>query len=221
MRRFHHFLGPLLALPLVLWVVTGLLFHVKHRYGEAYEVLTVQHAAPADWSSAVIAPAQVIGRGLAAAPLVLDVHPSGRLVYFGKKGLQPVAIDAATGVVVPPVSAETARAWVASALAHSHSAHRYGQEISAQPSTMRSARTGTEDPALTLRYSGAKTVRIDLLTGEIAQAGALNEFIDATYRLHYLQWTPWKSVNIALVSIAMPLLLLLAFSGIRMALTRR
>ena len=110
---------------------------------------------------------------------------------------------------------------VVSALAHSHSAHRYGQEIFAQPSTMHSARTGTGDPALKLRFSGAKTGRIDLLTGEIAQAGALNEFIDATYRLHYLQWNPWRSVNIALVLIAMPLSLLLAFSGIRMALTRR
>ena len=46
MRRLHHFLGPLLAL--VLWVVTGLLFQVKHRYREAYEVLTVPHAAPSD-----------------------------------------------------------------------------------------------------------------------------------------------------------------------------
>lgn len=221
MRRLHHFLGPLLALPLVLWVITGLLFHIKHRYGEAYEVLTVHHSAPADWSTAVIAPAQVIGRGLVTAPLVLAVHPSGRLVYFGKQGAQPVAIDAAKGAALAPATAETARAWVASALAHSHSAHRYGQEISAQSSTMHSARTGTEDPALKLRFSGAKTVRIDLLTGEIAQAGALNEFIDATYRLHYLQWTPWKSVNIALVLIAMPLLLLLAFTGIRMAFTRR
>ncbi len=82
-------------------------------------------------------------------------------------------------------------------------------------------RTGTEDPALLLRYSVAKTVRVELLTGEIAPAGALNEFIDATYRLHYLQWTPLRPVNITMVIIVMPLLLLLAVTGIRMAFTGR
>jgi hypothetical protein len=36
-----------------------------------------------------------------------------------------------------------------------------------------------------------------------------------------LQWTPWKGLNIALVLASIPLTLLLAASGVRMALGRR
>ncbi|HTF88095.1 MAG TPA: hypothetical protein VK843_06765 [Planctomycetota bacterium] len=221
MRRFHRALGMVLVLPLVLWVLTGLLFHVKLRYGEAYEALAVPRAAQPDWSLARISPASVLSSGLAEAPLVLGVHPSGSLVYFGKLAGQPVAVDASTGEAIAPASTETARAWVAAALSASPHLQRYGSELSAETSTSRSARTGTDDPVLVLHYSGAKTVRVDRITGEIAQTGALNDFIDASYRVHYLQWTPWKWANIALEILSIPLVLILAATGLRMALARR
>ena len=118
-------------------------------------------------------------------------------------------------------SPEVARAWVAAAIADSGNAERYGGEISAREITSKSSRTAAQDPALEFEFSGAKTVRIDLLTGEIAQTGALNDWIDATYRVHYLQWTPWKAVNIALVLLSTPLVLALAATGLRMAFARR
>ncbi len=219
MRRIHRILGPILALPLILWMVTGLLFHIKHRYTEAYEVLAVPRAS-ADWAQARMSPGDVIGRGLAAAPLVLEMHPTGRIAYFGKQGNRPVAIDATTGEILIEASVETARLWVASALAKSSNRQRYGSELSAQVTSMVSARTGTKNPALAMEFSGGKNVQVDLITGEITQTGALNQFIDATYRLHYLQWTPWNAVNIALVLCSIPLILFLALTGLRMALAR-
>lgn len=57
---------------------------------------------------------------------------------------------------------------------------------------------------------------VDRVTLEIAQTGDLNDFIDLTYRVHYLQWTPWKAVNVALVLMAAPLALGLAATGLRM-----
>ena len=221
MRRFHRALGLVLVLPLLLWVLTGLLFHVKHRYDEAYEALAIPQGATPDWTQARISPARVIESGLAAAPLVLGVHPSGRLVYFGKLAEHPVAVDASTGEALAPASPETGRAWIAAALEKSAHASRYGREVNSESTTIRSARTGTQDAALALDFSGEKRVRVDLITGEIAQTGALNDFIDATYRLHYLQWTPWKIVNIGLELFSIPLVLLLAATGLRMALARR
>ena len=221
MRRFHRVLGLVLALPLILWVLTGLLFHIKHRYGEAYEALVVPAAVEPDWSLARVSPAQVIERGQADAPLTLGVHPSGRLAYYGKKADLPIAVDAATGEVIAAATPEAARAWVAAAVSASAHAERYGSEIGYEALSMYSARTRTRDPGLAVRMSGDKTVSVDLITGEITQTGALNDFIDAMYRVHYLQWTPWKSVNIALVLLSIPLALGLAASGLRMALRRR
>jgi len=221
MRRFHRVLGPLLALPLILWVVTGLLFHVKHRYGEAYEVLAAPLAAEPDWTGATVSPAAVLAAGLARAPLVLAVHPSGRLAYFGGSADGPVALDAHSGERILPATHEAARAWVAAAIAASSSPARFGAELDSAPATFRSARTGGEDPALAVRTSGSKTVTVDLLTGEMSQTGALNDFIDRTYALHYLQWTPWAPVNIALVLLAIPLVLALALTGLWLAVRKR
>lgn len=219
MRRIHRVLGPVLVVPLALWMATGLLFHIKHRYSEAYEILAIPRPLT-DWSTARIAPGDVIGRGLASAPVTLGLHPSGRVVYYGKRQDRPLAIDATTGEVLPLASVATARAWVRAAVVQSVHARRYGSELSFRRTTLKSAHTGAEDPAFDFRFSGGKNVRVDLVTGEMTQTGALNDFIDATYRLHYLQWTPWNAVNIALVLCAIPLILFLALTGLRMALSR-
>ncbi|MSR61571.1 MAG: hypothetical protein EXS08_03865 [Planctomycetes bacterium] len=220
MRRFHRVLGPLLALPLVLWVVTGLLFHVKHRYGEAYEVLAVPLAAQPDWTSATLSPAAVLRAGLARAPLVLASHPSGRLAYFGRSADGPVALDAESGERIAPATPDAARAWVAAAIAASSCPERFGTELDSAPTTLRSSRTGGEDPALAVRTDGSKTVTVDLLTGEMSQTGALNDFIDRTYALHYLQWTPWEPVNVALVLLSIPLVIALAVTGLWLSMRK-
>lgn len=221
MRRFHRLLGLILVLPLALWVFTGLLFHIKYRYDEAYEALAIPHPSQPDWSKAKASPASVIESGIAEGPLVLGVHPSGRLVYYGKLGAKPVVVDAATGEELSQASQEEGRAWLATALANSPHAARYGQVVASETTTSRSMRTGTQDPALVVHMSGSKVVRVDLVTGEIAQTGALNDFIDATYRLHYLQWTPWKPVNILMELASVVLVLVLAATGLRMARAKR
>ena len=38
-RRAHRILGTIVALQLLIWLATGVLFNVKHRYAEAYEML--------------------------------------------------------------------------------------------------------------------------------------------------------------------------------------
>jgi hypothetical protein len=86
-----------------------------------------------------------------------------------------------------------------------------------EPATHLSALTGVEDPAFLFRTAGGKRVVVDRVTGEVTQSGDLNVRIDLLYRIHYLQWTPWKGVNAALVLGASLLVLLLAASGLRLA----
>lgn len=216
-RAFHRTLGVSLALPLVVWAVTGLLFHVKHRYAEAYESLRVPTPVP-DLATARLAPADLASRSLVDAGTTprLAAHPSGRLAWIGAKGGRTVAFDAATGEAIGPADDLGARSWAERAVAASPNASRYGAITSSRTATRRSSLSSGESPALRFGFSGAKVVTVDLLTGEVEQTGALNDYIDATYKLHYLQWTPWKGVNVALVLVAIPALLLLALTGFRL-----
>jgi uncharacterized iron-regulated membrane protein len=215
-RRFHRLLGLLLALPLLLWMLTGILFNVKYRYTEAYETLRVP--AIADWKQAHLSPGDLTDHGLvdSDARISIFAHPSNRPAYAGSKSRLPVVVDAGSGTAISPATEAAARQWVQSAVSASPNASRYGTPGTVRETTRFSSLTGVPDPAFVVAYSGGKTIIIDRLTGEIAQTGQLNDWIDFTYRIHYLQWTPWKPVNIALVLIAVPVVFALAFSGIRM-----
>lgn len=222
LRRLHRLGGLVLVLPLVVWMATGLLFHVKHRYAEAYEPLAVPFTANALWGRAVFSPAMLQDRGvLDVGPAVLATHPRGLVVWCGQQGGRPVAIDSASGDTVPEATEETARLWLRDAVRASAHSARYGDVLRVEPTTVRSSRTAAEDPAFRFHLAGGKRVTVDRVTGELSQTGDLNDFIDLTYRLHYLQWTPWKGVNAAIVLLAVPLVLGLALSGLRMALGPR
>jgi uncharacterized iron-regulated membrane protein len=222
-RRFHRLFGLLLALPLFLWMLTGILFNVKYRYAEAYEGLRVPcKPGGISWREARVSPADLIagGRMDGNATFSVFAHPSHRPMYAGSKSKRAVVVDAATGSEILPVAENEAKVWAQAAVDASANATRYGVALHISEGSRASSLTGVADPAFVLEYSGGKTITIDRLTGEISQTGQLNDWIDFTYRVHYLQWTPWKPVNIALVMIAAPLAFGLAFSGIRMFFTR-
>lgn len=223
MRRLHRIVGSLLVLPLVVWIATGVLFHVKHRYDEAYEALAVPPERTPDWASARLAPADALALARVEPPLVLAAHPSGVLAYFARRAGVPVAIDASSGAELPPADEAGARRWIAAALARSPHAARHGElvhGVAPRATSMRSTRTGVDDPALVFETTGAKRISVDLVTGELVHTGALNDFIDATYALHYLQWTPWRAANVVLVLVAAPLALGLAFTGARLLFSK-
>jgi len=218
-KRFHRVFGLLLALPLFFWMITGILFNVKYRYAEAYEALKVPlKAQDANWRTAHLSPADLIDRGIVDgnSRVSLFTHPSNRPAYGGSRAKAPVVVDASSSEIIAPASEMDARAWAKAAIDASPNASRYGEATTCSESTKFSSITGASNPAFVIEYSGGKTLTIDRLTGEISQTGQLNDWIDFTYRVHYLQWTPWKPVNIALVLIAAPLAFALAFSGIRM-----
>ena len=213
----HRLAGLVLALPVVLWMGTGVLFHVKHRYAEAYEALKVP-APQADWARATVPPSQAGG-----AVLALFTHPSGVPAYLVARGDDARVVDAATGEELPPADTRTTRAWMEAAVKASAHAHRYGSaEQTSEDVQEHSTLAGRPLPAHRYAFrSGGKVVTVSRLTGEVTQTGALNTFIDTTYKVHYLQWTPWAPVNLTLLAVAVPLMLFLAFTGLRLAIRGR
>lgn len=217
-RGVHRLAGLALAVPLVLWIGTGLLFHVKPGWDEAYEALAVPPPGPLPWERVVFSPAALKARGLLdPGPVALGAHPSGLVAWFGLREGRPTAVDGTSGEPVPLAGEDAARAFALAAISASRHASAYGSIVSTEPGAHRSALTSVEDPAFLFTTSGGKRVLVDRVTGEVRQDGALNERIDLLYRIHYLQWTPWRPVNVALVLAASLLVLLLAASGLRLA----
>ena len=209
-----------MALPLFLWIVTGILFNVKYRYSEAYEALALKPVASVDaWSSALVSPGELVSSGKldASARISLFLHPSKVPAYAGARNGIPVAVNAVTGEYITEAGDEELKHWSDDAVGQSPNAARYGAIVKRSEGKRMSALTGLEDPAIVFEYSEGKTVTVDRLTGEMSQTGSLNDWIDWTYRVHYLQWTPWKFINTALVVIAVPLTLGLAVSGLWLA----
>ena len=220
-RRLHRILGLSLVVPLVLWMATGLLFHVKRRYAEAYEALKTPSRGTADLSRFTVSAAQAAAGDRFEKGCVprFALRPDGRGAWFGRKDGKGVAVDAETGAILGEDEEKISLEWGLAAVRASTHAARYGTLVKIGPSRRApsSPLTLSKNLSLDLVFSGGKTVTVDRLTGEVAQTGALNDWIDFTYRVHYMQWTPWKGVNVALVLVAVPLVLGLAFFGLRMA----
>ena len=222
-RTLHRLIGILMATPLFLWIITGILFNVKYRYAEAYEPLALKFPSTssmtAAWNSAVVSPGELVASGKmdSSGRISLFMHPSKTPAYAGVRGNTPIVVNAATGEYISEAVDEDLKHWADDAVGQSKNAARYGAIVKRASGKRLSALTGVEDPAVVFEYSEGKTVTVDRLTGEMSQTGTINEWIDWTYRVHYLQWTPWHWANIALVLIAVPLTLGLATSGLWLA----
>jgi hypothetical protein len=220
--RVHRAAGLLLVAPLLLWIATGLLFHVKPGWDAAYETLAAPPPGPLPWERVVFSPAMLEARGLLdPGPVALAPHPSGLVAVYGRRAGLPAAVDGTSGEPIPAAPEESARAFALAAIGASRHAGRYGAILpGAEAAVHRSALTGADDPAFLFRTAGGHRLLVDRVTGEVSQESALRDRIELLYRVHYLQWTPWGPFNAALVVAASLLVLLLAGSGIRLLLAR-
>jgi hypothetical protein len=226
LRTFHKVVGAILALQLVLWTVTGFLFNYKYRYDEAYEPL---QAAPAGADAATwVSPGEAAGRagldpsGLRRVALLSDTRGYVYLLEAGTERAPDLRLaDARTGAPLGPLDAAGAEAALRSAVARSAHADRYGVVRGARQVEAASALLGHETAAWELALDTGQTVTVNAYTAEIAHTALLNNVIDWTYRVHYMQYTPWKQVNIGLVIVFLVLLLSQVSSGLRMLLATR
>jgi hypothetical protein len=190
-RRLHRVLGLVLVLPIVLWAATGLLFHLKPGWDEAYAPL----ALPAQPLAGALAVPEGAGwlevRGLRTS---LGAHWLVRT----RDGWQH--LDAELQPFPEPDEARL-RALVDEAISSDRA--RYG-EI-----------TGREDGAF-VTTTGAH-VELDWASLRLSQRGRDTDRIDALYRVHYLQWTGVPGFDRPFALAGLVALVALALLGLRLA----
>lgn len=223
MRAIHRIVGIVVAAQIAIWIATGLLFNVKYRYDEAYETLRPARAPIVPGQPWVSPDAAIAASGgdPSAIERVLLVHDNRGPVYvvWGAQ-LPHLLVDARTGARLTALDAAGAEAVLRSALASSPHAARYGRVEGVSRGRAFSPLLGEEAPAWELSLDTGQTVTINELTAEIAHTSLLNTWIDWTYRFHYMQYTPWKSVNVAIVVLFSVLVFGLLTTGVRMFFER-
>ena len=227
MRAYHRVAGAVLAAQLVAWIVTGLLFNLKFGYDVAHEILTPSPAAaelPGTWVSPAdaLTTAGVEPASLRRVHLLQDNRGPVYLLDAGPEAAPDLRLaDARTGRPLPALDAAGAEAALRSALESSKNAARYGAVAGAEPAAAPSLLLGRETPGWRLTLDTGQTVTVGAYTSEITHTSLINTFIDWTYRVHYMQYTPWRWANIALITVFSILLLSLVASGITMLRERQ
>jgi uncharacterized iron-regulated membrane protein len=226
-RAFHRIAGAIVAAQLFVWIVTGLLFNVKYRYDEAYERLTPV-PAQAEGSGPWVSPADAFARiGATEASLreVRLLHDNRGYLYLFDVGPDAAPTlhlaDAHTGQPVSALDAEGAEAVLRSALLRSKHADRYGAVKSAIRTAAPSALVGRDTDAWELTLETGQRVVVTAFAAEITHDALLNTGIDWTYNVHYMQYTPWPAVNIAIVLVFSALTLFLMTSGLWLLFEKR
>jgi uncharacterized iron-regulated membrane protein len=204
--RIHRWLAIVLVVPLIIWSVTGLLFHLKPGWSRAYDMLSAERPLDALPAATPDALAQAAG------------GPVKRLEVFGS-ALGPLyritladhtlLLDA-TLHARSPLSVDDARTLAADAIAHSSHAAAYG--------AIQSARIAGD--SVRIETAGA-TLDVDRATAAIVQRGPDTDRIDWLYRLHYLSWTGNKTLDKLLAILGLALIWLVMIPGVVLFVRRR
>jgi uncharacterized iron-regulated membrane protein len=204
--RVHRWLAVVLVLPLVIWSITGLLFHLKPGWSRAYDMLSAER--PLDALPAVPLDALATAAGA----------PAQRLELFGSVLGPLYRVTTANGTVLldaqlhkrSPLSIDDARALAADAVARSSHHDAYGAIGTAQ----------IAGDTVHVAFANA-VVDVDRESGAISQRGHDTERIDWLYRLHYLSWTGNRTLDKLLAVAGLALIWLVMIPGIVLFVRRR
>jgi hypothetical protein len=193
-RKLHRLIGIVLLLPFLAWAITGLIFYIKPGYTAAYEILNVK-TYPLDREVNVVS--QPGWREFRCLKTVLGEHLLVRLDSGWKQ------LDIATKQ--PRVASE---ADVRALLQDAFTANppRYGEVASITDDTIKTT-TGID-------------VSIDWDRMSLQQKGKDTDRIDLLYKIHYLQWTGFKSVDRVVGLAGIGLVLVLTTLGAWLAFKR-
>ena len=191
-RRWHRLMGMLLVLPFLVWAVTGVIFHIKPGYGEAYARITPRfyplreayeiRPSP-DWQSFQV------------MRTLLGDHLLVRTTEGERRHLSPATL----APMPEPSAADLTRL--------------FEEAIAANPQ-----RYGTLGPltgTATTTSTGVK-ISLDWASLTMSQYGPDTRLIDTLYRMHYLQWTGQTTIDRLLPLAGLALLVLMTGSGIRL-----
>lgn len=197
-RRLHRWVGAVLLLPCVLWAVTGLLFHWKPGWSEAYAPLEPRTyplrggVVPADGFDAT-------GEGLLETRRLRTLLGEHLLVRDRNGWSQRDPVSGETRPEPPPPDRLTL----------------FQDALRANPE-----RFGTLDrvDGWTARTSTGVEVTLDWDRLAFTQRGPDTRRIDFLYQVHYLQWTGTEWGDRILPLIGLGGLLLLSGLGLRLLL---
>jgi hypothetical protein len=193
-RRLHRLVGLGLALPMLGWAVTGLVFSWKPGYAAAYSRLELP-LRPLSHARLVAPDPDWLEARWLESPL------GEHLLVRTSAGWRH--LDAATSVPWPEPTAEELRPLVAAAIAADP--ERYGTLLA-------------RDAAGVWRTSTGARITLDWPTLALAQRGRDTDRIDLLYRIHYLQWTGVATLDRGLGFGGLAAVALLAALGILLAL---
>jgi uncharacterized iron-regulated membrane protein len=204
--RVHRWLAIVLVVPLIVWSVTGLLFHLKPGWSRAYDMLSAERPLDAMPAATPDAIAQAAGGPVKRLELFgTALGPLYRVTLADRTMLLDASLH-----VRSPLSVDDARTLAADAIAHSSHAAAYG--------AIRSA-TVVGD-SVRVETAGA-TLEVDRTSGSVAQRGADTDRIDWLYRLHYLSWTGNKTLDKLLALLGLALIWLVMIPGVVLFVRRR
>jgi len=195
-KRIHRILGLFLVLPVIGWTITGFIFFIKPGYQAAYEQLSVK-TYPLEKSFVI--PESNEWTEVRLLKTMLGYH------LLVKKGndfehLDPIDFkpkEMPTGVELNSLFND----------AFINKSERYGHVISSDHSnviTSKGIEVSLNWNRLTLRQKGEDT-----------------KLINTLYKIHYLQWTPYKGINQYMGIIGLFLLMTLTIFGVKIYISGR
>lgn len=210
-RKIHKTIGLVMVLPMIGWIVTGLIFFIKPGYQEAYDQVKIKTYPlerrfdipySADWTEVKLI-RTVIGYHL----LVKSPDGNSHLDPFT---LAPKAFKNNEELVDLLNDAFT------------KNSERYGitDSFSVDSSPELQDKTTTTEPIKVITTTGVE-VALNWTGLSLRQTGADTKLINTLYKIHYLQWTPSKTFNQYFGSFGLLLLLLLTFFGTKIYFQNR
>lgn len=194
-RKLHRIIGVTLLLPFFGWAITGFVFFLKPGYSGAYEML-----APKTYP--LIGAMQVTPDPTWLEFRYLRTVLGDHLLARTKSGWQQVNLADKQPRTIPNES--EVRALVKEAFSANPS--RYGNISRVSGDTVWTD-TGVE-------------INIDWNRMSLQQKGKDTDRIDLLYRMHYLQWTGFKSVDRIVGFTGLVLLMVLTTLGAWLAFKR-
>lgn len=194
--KLHRVVAVAVAIPIVLWSITGIIFITQPGYGEAYAELS-----PKTYP----------------IPGVLEIKPMAHWeeiklfrTILGdhlivREGNQWYHLNPATNTAMPRPSEKAIERLVSDAI--STNAPRYGKIVENQNGFVKTD-TGVE-------------ITLDWTRMELSQQGKDTRLIDLLYRIHYLQWLGNKVPDKLLGVSGLSLLIALFSTGLILLLRKK
>lgn len=195
-KRIHRIIGLLLVLPVIAWTFTGIIFFIKPGYQAAYDQLAIK-TYPLDKSFVIQESKEWTEVRLLKTILGyhLLVKTDNGFQHLDPISFQPKNIP--IGLKLTSLFND----------AFSNKSERYGHVISSdgfKVTTSRGIEVSLNWERLTFRQEGEDT-----------------KLINTLYKIHYLQWTPYKGINQYMGIIGLILLMTLTIFGLKIYISGR